>query len=62
MEGCSRGVEQEHMVMSRGNCYGSDLNPKLSPTFKGLLDNLTDYNITWTINSTGQVTILHKTV
>ena len=42
------------------NCHDSDSNPKISPAFKGLLNNLVDYNATWDINRTGQVTILHK--
>ena len=43
-----------------GSCHDLDLNPKLSPAFKGLLDNLRDYNTTQAINRTGQVTILCK--
>jgi len=47
-------------ILRGGLCHDLDLNPKLSPAFKGLLDNLRDYNMTWAINRTGQVTILHK--
>jgi len=41
-------------------CHGSELNPQLSPTFIGLLNNLRDYNAPRSIYSIGQVTILHK--
>ena len=49
-------------ILRGGSCYNSKLNPKLSPTFKGLLNNLVDYNANQTIDSTGQVTLLHKIV
>jgi len=41
-------------------CYDSKSNPKLSPAFIGLLNNLRDYNAPKSINSTGQVTILRN--
>jgi len=41
-------------------CYDLDSNPKVSLAFKGLLDNLMDYNAIKSINRTGQVTILRK--
>jgi len=45
----------------RGESYhNSESNPRLSPAFKGLLNNLIDYNASKSINSIGQVTILHK--
>jgi len=40
--------------------HDSKSNPRLLPAFKGLLNNLIDYNTIKSINSTGQVTILHK--
>jgi len=42
------------------HCHDLDLNPKLSPTFIGLLNNLRDYNIPKSIYSSGQVTPLRK--
>jgi len=41
-------------------CHDSESNPKFSPAFIGLLNNLMDYNASRAINRTGQVTILHK--
>ena len=46
--------------LKRRLCHDSESSPKLSPAFKGLLDNLRDYNVTQSINRTGQVTILCK--
>jgi len=39
-------------ILRGGSCHDSDLNPKLSPAFIGLLNNLTDYNAAKSINST----------
>ena len=47
-------------ILREGSCHDSELNPRLSLAFKGLLDNLMDYNTTKSINSTGQMTILRK--
>jgi len=47
-------------ILRGGSCYNSDLNPKLSPAFIGLLNNLRDYNIPKSIYSSGQVTPLHR--
>jgi len=41
-------------------CHNSESNPRLLLAFKGLLNNLRDYNTSRSINSTGQVTILCK--
>ena len=41
-------------------CHDSEPNPKLSPAFIGLLNNLRDYNIPKSIYSPGQVTLLRK--
>jgi len=41
-------------------CYSLDLNSNLSLAFKELFNNLADYNTTWDINRTNQVTILCK--
>jgi len=42
------------------HCHDLDSNPKTSPAFKGLLNNLMDYNATKVINRTGQMTLLYK--
>ena len=47
-------------ILKRRSCHDSESNPRLSPAFKGLLNNLVDYNTKKSINSTGQVTILHN--
>jgi len=41
-------------------CHDSKSNLRLSPAFKGLLNNLRNYNTSQSISSTGQVTILCK--
>ena len=41
-------------------CHNSELNPKLSPAFIGLLNNLRDYNTPNSIYNPGQVTVLRK--
>ena len=46
--------------MKKAGCYDSESNPRLLLVFKGLLNNLRDYNASQSINSTGQVTILCK--
>jgi len=48
------GVAKEEALLDNGSqivsmtqeCYNSDSKPNLSPAFKGLLDNLRDYNAT----------------
>ena len=47
-------------ILRGGPCHGSELNSKLSPASIRLLNNLRDYNVPKSINSTGQVTILHN--
>jgi len=47
-------------ILRGGLCHDSDSNPKLSPAFIGLLNNLRDYNIPKSIYSPGQVTLLYK--
>jgi len=52
--------KRKRKSMCRANCHNSELNSKLSPAFKDLLNNLMDYNMTKAINRMGQVTILCK--
>jgi len=47
-------------ILKGGSYHNSEPNPRLLPAFKGLPNNLIDYNTTKSINSTGQVTILCK--
>jgi len=47
-------------ILRGRSCHNSESNPRLSPVFKDLLNNLMDYNATKSINSIGQVTILRN--
>ena len=47
-------------ILRGGLCHDSELNPKLSPAFIGLLNNLIDYDNKKSIYRTGQVTLLRK--
>jgi len=53
-------IRLHHDTPTEDNCHDSESNPQLSPAFIGLLNNLTDYNTTKSINRTGQVTLLCK--
>jgi len=60
-EDTPRIIEILDRELDMGNkCYDSKSNPRLLLAFKGLLNNLRDYNASQSINSTGQVTILCK--
>ena len=52
--------ENSIQAISTTQCHNSEPNPRFSLVFKGLLNNLVDYNARKSIYSTGQVTLLHK--